>query len=90
MNSNPPSAKGIIFWDLERELAVTRKVLEHLPPEHFAWKPHEKSMSLGKLALHVATLPDWVRRNWRGRPRCRHRPAPAIGREEPKRIARPL
>src|SRR5271155_3447145 len=61
MSSNPPSAKEIIFWDLERELAVTRTVLEHLPPEHFAWKPHEKSMSLGKLALHVATLPDWAR-----------------------------
>jgi len=61
MNSNPPSPTDIIFWDLERELAVTRKVLEHLPPEHFAWKPHEKSMSLGNLALHVAALPDWAR-----------------------------
>ena len=61
MNSNPPSAKEIIFWDLERELAVTRKVLESLPEAHFAWKPHQKSMSLAKLALHVATLPDWAR-----------------------------
>jgi uncharacterized damage-inducible protein DinB len=61
MNSKPESEKDIIFWDLERELAVTRKVLEHLPPEHYGWKPHEKSMSLGQLALHVATLPDWVR-----------------------------
>lgn len=61
MGTNSPSGKEIIFWDLERELAVTRKVLEQLPPQHFEWKPHEKSMSLGKLALHVATLPDWAR-----------------------------
>ena len=61
MNTNSPSTKEAIFWDLERELAVTRKVLERLPREHFDWKPHEKSMSLGKLALHVATLPDWAR-----------------------------
>jgi uncharacterized damage-inducible protein DinB len=61
MSANSPSAKEIIFWDLERELAVTRKVLEQLPQEHYDWKPHEKSMSLAKLALHVATLPDWAR-----------------------------
>src|SRR5271165_6045431 len=61
MSANSPTGKEIIFWDLERELAVTRKVIERLPEEQFAWKPHEKSMSLGKLALHVATLPDWAR-----------------------------
>jgi uncharacterized damage-inducible protein DinB len=61
MSSNTPSTKEIIFWDVDRELAVTRKVLEHLPEEHYNWKPHEKSMSLGKLALHVAAMPDWCR-----------------------------
>lgn len=53
--------KQIAFGDLERELAVTRKVLEAVPIEQFDWTPHAKSMSLGKLALHVATLPDWAR-----------------------------
>ena len=53
--------KDYLFVDLERELAVTRKVLERLPPEHYKWKPHEKSMSLQQLALHVATIPDWAR-----------------------------
>ena len=49
------------FGDVERELAITRRVLEALPEEHFDWKPHEKSMSLCSLALHVAYLPDWAR-----------------------------
>jgi DinB family len=56
-----PTIGEIAFGDLERELAVTRKVLEKLPPEHYRWKPHEKSMSLGQLALHVAELPEWAR-----------------------------
>ncbi|HEY1921486.1 MAG TPA: DinB family protein [Tepidisphaeraceae bacterium] len=58
---NPPSPKEIAFGDLERELKVTRTVLDRLPPEHYAWRPHEKSMTLGKLALHVSDLPDWGR-----------------------------
>ncbi len=58
---NPPTLKEIAFGDLERELKVTRAVLDRLPPEHYAWKPHEKSMTLGKLALHVTDLPDWMR-----------------------------
>ena len=53
--------KDIAFGDLERELTVTRTVLERLPPEHYGWKPHEKSMSLGQLALLVAELPEWIR-----------------------------
>jgi uncharacterized damage-inducible protein DinB len=54
------SIKQIAFGDLDRELAVTRTVLERLPEEHYAWKPHEKSMNLGRLAMHVATLPQWM------------------------------
>jgi uncharacterized damage-inducible protein DinB len=60
-DSNTPSLKEVAFGDLERELAVTRKVLERLPADHFDWKPHEKSMTLARLALHVADLPDWMR-----------------------------
>jgi uncharacterized damage-inducible protein DinB len=61
MTSAALSPKEIAFYDLERELAVTRTVLDHLPPEHYGWKPHPKSMNLGQLALHVASLPDWAR-----------------------------
>jgi uncharacterized damage-inducible protein DinB len=51
--------KDLAFCDVERELAATRSVLERVPEEHFAWKPHEKSMSLMQLAGHVATMPIW-------------------------------
>jgi uncharacterized damage-inducible protein DinB len=60
-NASPlPSIKDVAFGDLERELKVTRKVLERLPEKHFNWKPHEKSMHLSRLAMHVATLPQWM------------------------------
>ncbi len=55
------SLKDLIFGDLEREIAVTRKVLERLPAAHFDWRPHEKSMTLGRLGVHVADMPDWIR-----------------------------
>ena len=61
MNSDSLSLKDIAFGDLERQLTVTRTVLERLPEDRYDWKPHEKSMNLGRLALHVADLPDWMR-----------------------------
>jgi uncharacterized damage-inducible protein DinB len=45
-----------IIAELEREAATTRKMLERVPPDAFTWKPHEKSMSLGRLAGHVVEL----------------------------------
>lgn len=46
--------------ELEREAAATRRTLERVPDGRSDWKPHEKSMSLGRLATLVATLPSWV------------------------------
>lgn len=46
--------------EFDQEIATTRRVLERVPEERFAWKPHEKSWSLGELATHVAMLPSWV------------------------------
>jgi uncharacterized damage-inducible protein DinB len=43
--------------ELNAEAPTTRRVLERVPEEHLEWRPHAKSMSLGQLALHVATLP---------------------------------
>jgi len=40
---------------------TTRRMLERLPPERLAWKPHAKSMSLGRLAMHLAGIPGWAR-----------------------------
>ncbi len=45
--------------DLDYELAATHRMLERIPEEHFAWKPHEKSMSLGQLAAHMVNLLTW-------------------------------
>ena len=55
-----PTAKELAFIDIDREIAVTRRVLERLPEKHFAWKAHEKSMNLGRLAMHVANLLQWT------------------------------
>ena len=46
--------------ELTREAATTRRVLERIPEDKLYWKPHVKSMSLGQMALHVATTPGGV------------------------------
>lgn len=47
--------------ELTAEAATTRRVLQRVvdavPDDKLTWKPHEKSMSLGQLALHVAETP---------------------------------
>ena len=49
-----------LLAELEQEAQTTRRVLERIPQAHLSWKPHPKSMSLGQLALHVATVPGLV------------------------------
>jgi len=44
--------------ELRREAATTRRMLERVPEDRLAWKPHEKSMTLGRLAGHIAELPS--------------------------------
>ena len=44
-----------LVQELEQEAQTTRRVLERVPSDKLAWKPHDRSMSLGQLALHVAT-----------------------------------
>jgi uncharacterized damage-inducible protein DinB len=46
--------------ELQREAATTRRMLERVPEDKFGWKPHEKSMPLGRLAGHVAELPTLI------------------------------
>jgi uncharacterized damage-inducible protein DinB len=46
-----------LLQELEQETHSTRRVLERIPEDRLGWKPHENSMTLGQLALHVATLP---------------------------------
>ena len=49
-----------LLQELEQEAQTTRRVLERVPEDRLSWKPHDKSMSLGQLALHVATTPGFV------------------------------
>ena len=46
--------------EMNQEALTTRKMLSRVPPEKFDWQPHPKSMTLGRLAAHVAELPGWV------------------------------
>ena len=46
--------------ELEQEAKVAREVLSRVPDDKFDWKPHEKSMSFGKLASHVAEMVGWT------------------------------
>ncbi len=48
--------------ELKHESANTRKMLEKVPQDRLSWKPHEKSMSLGRLASHIAQIPVWFER----------------------------
>ena len=61
MTQSSPTLKDLAVGDLTHELSTTRRVLERLPDEHFDWKPHEKSMSLGGLAAHITNLVFWQR-----------------------------
>ena len=46
--------------ELQHEATTTRKILERVPAEKFDYKPHDKSMTMGRLAVHVAEMVNWV------------------------------
>ena len=50
----------LFLGELEREAAATRRVLERVPEGRNDYKPHPRSMPLGRLATLVATMPGWV------------------------------
>jgi uncharacterized damage-inducible protein DinB len=52
--------KDELIAELKRESVMTRKMLERVPMDKADWKPHERSMSLGKLAVHVADITHWI------------------------------
>lgn len=49
-----------LLAEFNREMAITRRMLERIPDDKLAWKPHEKSMSLARLASHIAQTPVWM------------------------------
>jgi hypothetical protein len=58
---NPPrSISQSLLAELDVELETTRRLLERVPGDRGAWKPHVKSFSLGHLAQLVARMPGWL------------------------------
>lgn len=49
-----------LIAELQHEAATTRKVLERIPEDKFDYKPHEKSMTFQRLAVHVAEMFGWI------------------------------
>lgn len=48
-----------LAMEYEHEAGVTRKVIERVPEDKYGWKPHDKSMTAGALAAHLAELQGW-------------------------------
>jgi len=51
-------AQGLLA-EFDMEMASTRRMLERLPEDKMEWTPDPKSMSMGRLAAHVAEMPGW-------------------------------
>ena len=52
--------RDALLADYDHEMGTTRRLLERLPDDRLAWKPHERSMSLGALATHLSRIPEWA------------------------------
>lgn len=50
----------IIQGELDTIAQGNKKILERIPGDKLTWKPHEKSMTLGRLGQHIAELPHWL------------------------------
>lgn len=46
--------------EFEAEVLITRKMLSRIPDDKYDWQPHPKSMTVRRLATHIADLPSWV------------------------------
>jgi len=49
-----------LLQELDMETVTTRRMLERVPNDRLAWRPHEKARTLGQLAIHVASVPGAV------------------------------
>jgi uncharacterized damage-inducible protein DinB len=49
-----------MLGEIQQEAATTRRVLERVPEAKLGWQPHQKSMTLGQLALHLAQIPGGI------------------------------
>ncbi len=49
-----------VLPEFDEEVEATRRMLERVPEDRLGWRPHEKSMTLGRLASHIAEVPGWT------------------------------
>jgi uncharacterized damage-inducible protein DinB len=76
-----PATVAEILEEFDQESATTRRVLERVPDDQLTWKPHTKSMTLGRLAIHVAMGPglicEWALQDSLEKPGMTELPQPA-------------
>jgi uncharacterized damage-inducible protein DinB len=54
------SIADALLAEFEIQAPITRRFLDRLPEDKLTWKPHEKSMTAGQLAYHIASVPDGI------------------------------
>jgi uncharacterized damage-inducible protein DinB len=54
------AVKDALLAEYDHEMGTTRRLLERIPDDKLAWKPHDKSMALGELASHLGYIPNWA------------------------------
>jgi uncharacterized damage-inducible protein DinB len=52
--------RDALLPEFDHEMGTTRRLLERVPEDKLNWQPHEKSMTLGRLATHIAEIPNWA------------------------------
>ena len=52
--------KDGLLPEFDHEMATTRNVIARVPAEKFDFKPHDRSMTMGALASHIADMPTWA------------------------------
>lgn len=55
------SVKDTLLPEFDMEMDNTRRTLERVPDDKFSWQPHPKSGTLGWMATHIATIPQWAK-----------------------------
>ena len=50
----------LLLKEMDAEAVTTRKMLSRVPADKMDWKPHDKSMSMKSLTVHLAELPGWT------------------------------
>ena len=73
------SIANALLAEFEIQAPITREYIERLPEDKYTWKPHEKSLTAGQLAYHLAFVPGGVVRLVNANPT----PEPAFNFQQP-------